>query len=132
MTSVKPNGLVEFRFYRPDAQDVKVVGSFNGWGAEYLPLKPDAEYDGWWTAQAVIAPGEYSFRYQVNGSQWFTDYASNGVERNKHGWNSILIVPECRVRMIPVAAASEAEENEALHLPIGDEQLNPVTEAVAA
>ena len=111
MTSVKPNGLVEFRFYRPDAQDVKVVGSFNGWGAEYLPLKPDAEYDGWWTAQAVIAPGEYSFRYQVNGSQWFTDYASNGVERNKHGWNSILIVPERRLMIVPNRVLPETEQD---------------------
>jgi 1,4-alpha-glucan branching enzyme len=122
MTSVMPNGLVEFRFYRPDAQDVKVVGSFNGWGSrQLLALEPDPQNDGWWTAEAQIAPGEYHFRYKVNGAEWFTDFAANGVERNKHGWNSILIVPEQKARKI-----------DSLKLVSDDGTQNTVTEAVAA
>ena len=105
MTSVMHNGLVEFRFYRPDAQDVKVVGTFNAWGREHpLAMRRDDLHEGWWTAVARIGSGEHLFRYQVNGAsganEWFTDYAANGVERNKHGWNSILIVPERRARML--------------------------------
>jgi 1,4-alpha-glucan branching enzyme len=109
MTSVKPNGLVEFRFYRLDAQDVKVVGSFNGWGTRPLTLTRDAEYQGWWSAQALLDPGEYTFRYKVNGTEWFTDYAANGVERTKHGWNSILVVPESKARKTPLAADKVTE-----------------------
>jgi len=127
MTSVMSNGLVEFRFYRPDAQDVKVVGSFNGWGArQFLALKPDLQNDGWWTAEAQIAPGEYHFRYKVNGTEWFTDFAANGVERNKHGWNSILIVPEQRsLRMDALKLTIDNDDDD-------DATQNTVTEAVAA
>jgi hypothetical protein len=73
-------------------------------------------------AEATIAPGEYHFRYKVNGAEWFTDFAANGVERNKHGWNSILIVPEQRARKIDSLTLSNDD----------DGTQDTVTEAVAA
>lgn len=50
------------------------------------------EGSGWWTVVATIDSGDHRFRYYVDG-QWFTDYAANGVEQSKLGWNSILTVP---------------------------------------
>jgi hypothetical protein len=47
--------------------------------------------EGWWGIALELPPGEYRFRYLADG-QWHTDYAANGVERSKWGWNSILIV----------------------------------------
>jgi 1,4-alpha-glucan branching enzyme len=90
MTSIRPDGRVEFRFFRPNASDVKVLGTFNEWDGNSLILDP--EEDGWWSAIVMIEPGEYRFRYWVDG-HWYTDFASYGVEMATHGWNSVLLVP---------------------------------------
>jgi 1,4-alpha-glucan branching enzyme len=93
MTSIRPDGRVEFRFFRPNAADVKVLGTFNEWNGESLILEPEG--DGWWSAVADLQSGEYRFRYWADG-HWYTDFASHGVEMGRHGWNSVLIVPERR------------------------------------
>lgn len=95
MTSIRPDGRVEFRFFRPRAMDVKVLGTFNEWGGEPLTLQPDLDpgAQGWWSAVTTIQAGEYRFRYWADG-HWFTDFASHGVEKGKYGWNSVLVVPQ--------------------------------------
>jgi 1,4-alpha-glucan branching enzyme len=91
MTTLTPDGQVEFRFYRPCASRVAVVGTFNRWQEDALPMRPDG--DGWWTAVMTATPGEYRFRYLADGDRWFTDYASQGIERGRWGWNSVLVIP---------------------------------------
>ena len=91
MTIVRQDGSVEFRFFRPEAMDVRVAGDFNGWTGDALHMKPAG--NGCWTARMVLGSGEYRFRYVADG-RWFTDYASNGVEFAKLGLNSLLIVPK--------------------------------------
>lgn len=96
MTSVNPDGSIEFRFYRPGVRDVRVVGCFNGWctGASPLSaLRMRPAGDGWWVATAILPPGDHRFRY-VADDQWYTDYAANGIEHGKLGINSLLYVPE--------------------------------------
>lgn len=88
MTSTQ-NGQVEFRFFRPNASAVALVGQFNGWRQDDLLMCDQG--DGWWSIALDLEPGEYRFRYLADG-QWHTDYAANGVERSKWGWNSILVV----------------------------------------
>ena len=89
MTTVFPGGLVEFRFFRPHASQVFVAGSFNEWNVRAAAMHPVGQ--GWWRAVLHLPDGEYQFRYVADG-QWFTDYASNGVERRRHAWNSMLLV----------------------------------------
>jgi 1,4-alpha-glucan branching enzyme len=89
MTSITESGDIEFRFYRPGAANVAVSGDFNGWSNNAMTMEQMEE--GWWRAVAPFEKGEYRFRYYVDG-QWYTDFAANGVEQTKMGWNSILIV----------------------------------------
>jgi len=91
MTSVKTNGEVEFRFFRAGARDVAVAGDFTAWNDR--PIAMRHEGNGWWSARARLQPGEYRFRYVADG-QWFTDFASHGVELKKQIWNSVLLVQE--------------------------------------
>jgi 1,4-alpha-glucan branching enzyme len=91
MTSVHDDGTIRFRFYRPGAEAVSVVGTFNRWGKQALPMR--ALGNGWWAADVSFDPGEYQFRYVADG-HWYTDYAAHGVANTRHGWNSVLIVPE--------------------------------------
>src|SRR5580700_3495079 len=89
MTSITSDGQVEFRFFRPNVSNVSLVGDFNGWEA----LAMNASGDGWWTAMMRFDVGEYRFRYLADG-QWFSDFASYGVEPTKTGYTSVLRVPD--------------------------------------
>ncbi len=91
MTIVRQDGSVEFRFFRPEARDVRIAGDFNGWSSDSLHMKPAG--NGWWSVRTLLGSGEHRFRYVADG-RWFTDYASNGVEFAKLGLNSLLIVPK--------------------------------------
>jgi 1,4-alpha-glucan branching enzyme len=92
MTSVSEDGTVTFKFYRPEAADVKIVGDFTGWNA--APIEMTSAGDGWWTLGQLLSGGEYRFRYLADG-QMFPDYASYGIEATKTGWNSVVVVPGC-------------------------------------
>src|SRR4051812_9968179 len=109
MTSVTDNGKIQFRFYRPGASEIHIVGSFNDWQRGQLPMRELG--NGWWAAESDLEPGEYQFRYIADG-HWFTDYAAHGVEKTKHGWNSILIVPDETVVLYPRLAREVATELE--------------------
>ena len=52
----------------PDAREVAVAGTFNGWsGAEMRPVG-----DGVFQAVLVLPPGQYEYQFVVDGS-WTTD-----------------------------------------------------------
>jgi 1,4-alpha-glucan branching enzyme len=70
---------------------VRVAADFTQWQDKPLAMKHEG--NGWWSARVKLAAGEYRFRYLADG-QWFTDFASHGVELKKQIWNSILLVPE--------------------------------------
>lgn len=91
MTTIRGEGLVEFRFFRPEVSAAQVAGDFNGWHAERLPMQNAG--DGWWVATATLPPGEYRFRYVADG-RWFTDFAAHGVEPSPLGYNAVLVVPK--------------------------------------
>jgi hypothetical protein len=91
MTSIDKEGFVEFRFFRRDVSDVRIVGDFDdAWDGGF---NMTAGSDGWWRAKVPLGAGEYRFRYVADGA-WYTDYASNGIEVTKSGVNSVLVVPE--------------------------------------
>lgn len=91
MTIIRDDSTVEFRFYRPMAADVKLAGDFTAWAEHAISLV--ALGDGWWMGSLKLEPGEYRFRYIADGN-WFTDFASHGVEVSKQGWNSVLLIPD--------------------------------------
>jgi 1,4-alpha-glucan branching enzyme len=91
MTSVRSNGEVEFRFFRATARTVALAGDFTAW--EDQPINMRHEGNGWWSAKVTLKPGEYRFRYVADG-QWFTDFASHGVELKKNTWNSVLLIQQ--------------------------------------
>ena len=91
MTSITQDGQVQFRFFRPNVDSVRLVGDFNGWDGDGLAMM--SRGDGWWTADVRFEAGDYRFRYLADGN-WFPDYAAFGVELTKTGCHSILRVPD--------------------------------------
>ena len=86
-----------FRFFRPQARKVYVVGDFNGWNRTAVPMTRSDT--GEWTCDLELPQGVYQFKYLAD-DEWFLDYAAFGIEKSAYGWNSVLVVesPASRVR----------------------------------
>lgn len=92
-------GEVEFRFFRPNARRVCLVGDFNGWHPSALPMRKAS--DGWWTYRLRLDPGVYQFQYLADGKRYL-DFAAFGVEQGPlGGWNSIVVVEEAAKSQTP-------------------------------
>lgn len=88
MVSVR-SGVVEFKFYRPQAGQVHLAGDFNGWRLGELPMQQTE--DGHWLARLRLPAGDFRFRYCADG-QWYTDYAAFGLEPGRFGLDSVVRV----------------------------------------
>jgi len=103
---VNVNGeWAEFRFYRPDAASVFLVGDFNDWQESQLAMTKRS--DGDWVAKVRLPAGEFKFRYCADG-QWFTDYAAFGVQPGRFGMDSIVKVVRQPLRVVQHVPASQA------------------------
>jgi hypothetical protein len=94
MVTLSDDGTMEFRFYRPDATEMCVVGDFNGWHRGALPMT--RESGGYWSCRVMLPAGLYHFRYRA-GDQWYVDYAAFGVECGPYGHDSTLKVERTRM-----------------------------------
>ncbi len=97
MVTVKDT-LAEFSFFRPQAQRVYIVGDFNGWRENELPMTRRS--DGTWVASVHLPPGDFKFRYRADG-QWYIDYAAFGVECGDFGLDSVVHISSKAVHRKP-------------------------------
>ncbi len=81
---------VSFEVDFPDAGAVALAGTFNDWDPEALPLtKGD---DGRWRASIELEPGEYLYKFVVDGT-WMEDPGNpESADDGYGGVNSVLIV----------------------------------------
>jgi 1,4-alpha-glucan branching enzyme len=90
MTELGKDGIVRFSFYRPGVSGVSIATDVADWEPQH---SMHSNGNGWWSATLALSGGEYRFRYVADG-EWYTDFASNGVEHRKGGgWDSVLVVP---------------------------------------
>ncbi|HOW71390.1 MAG TPA: isoamylase early set domain-containing protein [Phycisphaerae bacterium] len=82
-------GEIEFRFFRPEANQVLLVGDFNGWSSAGFPMA--RLENGEWTCRLTLPEGSYQFKYLADG-EWFLDYAAFGLEHGPYGMNSVVMV----------------------------------------
>jgi 1,4-alpha-glucan branching enzyme len=83
----RSNGEFEFHFFRPQAQDVHLLGDFNDWDREALPMT--REDNGDWVCRLRLPRGTYQFKYLADG-EWYADYAAFGLEWTPSGLNSVV------------------------------------------
>lgn len=85
-----PEGVL-FAIDAPDAKQVRVTGEFSNWSREGLIMNRDPD-DRVWKVTVDIAPGEYEYRFIVDGV-WIRDPNNKDYIRNEFGQeNSLLIV----------------------------------------
>ena len=85
-------GGVRFVLLAPEAKQVALVGSFNGWAGEATQMKM-RDGTGLWSVDVPLREGEYTFMYLVDGKRWVTppmaeDFVTDGFGQT----NGVLIV----------------------------------------
>ena len=83
MVVIEADGRISFTIRRPDAESVTLVGAFEGWAEQHLPMQRDA--DGLWRLQISPGPGEYLFRYLIDDRRWVLDEQAHGMCRSIDG-----------------------------------------------
>jgi 1,4-alpha-glucan branching enzyme len=80
--------VATFHLHDPYAKRVFVAGSFNKWSAVATPLVRDEE--GMWTGTAYLDPGDYEYRFIVDGV-WTDDPASKARRCNEFGTENCIL-----------------------------------------
>lgn len=79
---------VVFTLKAPDAREVFLAGDFNGWNATAQPL---AKGDGGvWTVTLALDPGQYEYKYVVDG-QWREDPDNPEKKSDPFGGSNSLL-----------------------------------------
>lgn len=85
-------GGVRFALLAPEAKQVSLVGSFNGWSGKATVMKV-SEGAGLWSVDVPLREGEYTFMYLVDDTQWVTppmaeDFVTDGFGQT----NGVVVV----------------------------------------
>jgi len=73
------------------ADHVYLVGDFNDWDEDSLPMTPDRG-DGTWHITLELQTGKtYQFRYLVNGSEWHNDWKADDYVPNPFGGTNSVV-----------------------------------------
>ena len=81
---------VRFGYFKPEAHEVHVVGSFNGWKPGVTPMRRDSLGD--WSTEIELPRGEHRYRFLVDG-EWRDDPAAQQTARNPlGGFDAIMVV----------------------------------------
>ena len=82
---------IAFTVLAPEAREVSVVGSFNGWRPNATPLNNTGA--GEWAVRLMLRSGQYEYRFAVDG-RWSEDPRASQHVANPFGeFNSVLVVP---------------------------------------
>ena len=81
---------VRIGYFRPEAREVYLAGSFNGWDPREIPLQRDSFGD--WSVELSLPPGEHRYRLLVDG-EWRDDPSAQRLEPNPFGgFDAVLVV----------------------------------------
>ena len=74
---------IRFGHYSPNAQNVTLLGDFNGWGEKSHPMKKNKE--GLWEKSLFLYPGTYEYKFRVDDN-WENDKDNPLTCNNGFGW----------------------------------------------
>ncbi len=81
-TAPKSVGQTVFTYASPEAQSIFLAGTFNGWDTGSTPMT--RQEDGTWRTALELAPGQYEYKFVVDGV-WCCDPASERCVPNPFG-----------------------------------------------
>lgn len=81
--------LVRFIIQQPGALRVSLVGDFNGWATDAMPLESSTD-GSVWTLTVPLRAGRYEYAFVVDGRRWVADPAAGAVRDEFGGETSVL------------------------------------------
>src|SRR5271154_6567870 len=92
--SVKPaHEKLRFRFRRPDAQVVALVGSFTEWESQPILLALAGGEVGLWEVEITLPSGKHEYMFLVDAQEWVLDpEATQSAANLWGGFNSVIEV----------------------------------------
>jgi len=103
MISIEQDGSVTFSVRLPGAQSVEVVGTFDGWHEQRIPMLMTE--DGRWRLTMPLGTGEHLFRYLIDGGYWILDAMAHGTRTTSEGMEmSRVWVPPVSISPDSIAA----------------------------
>lgn len=91
----RKDGYLSVTFELPpvEASSAALCGDFNDWSPDAHPMR--RRKDGTFATTLRLAPGEYQFRYLVDGARWLNDWEADRYDHNGFGSdNSVLVLRE--------------------------------------
>jgi serine protease AprX len=89
---ISPEG-VTFALHDHDSKDVRVIGSWDQWTAPGWAATP-VEAGMWRTEPRALPPGEYAYKFVLDGWRWVDDPGNpRKIHDGRGGLNSVLVVP---------------------------------------
>ena len=88
-TRAQAKAKATVRLEAPQAAQVFIVGSFNGWDPMANPLERDEE--GTWICTLTLEPGEHEYRFLVDEA-WWDDPANMSRRWNEFGSQNCVLV----------------------------------------
>lgn len=90
--SYQKNGRCRVTFSLPSEAKAKTVclcGDFNEWDYDAQPMKK--RKNGSFSVSLTLDPGEYRFRYFVDGERWENDWEADAYQRNQFGSDDSIV-----------------------------------------
>ena len=78
-----------FSFFDPNANEVLLLGDFNGWDKKKHPMKK--RENGMWEKHLFLEPGTYEYKFKVDGD-WHNDPESTKICTNQFGTKNNFVV----------------------------------------
>jgi len=94
---------ITFQRFFPNAKQVCIAGSFNGWQPSVTPMEPFGPGAGQRKAELLLEPGKYEYRFVVDGT-WTDDPCARTFTANPYGSRNCVLV---------VNATDNADQNTA-------------------
>ncbi|MBN2010150.1 hypothetical protein JW960_12465 [candidate division KSB1 bacterium] len=87
------------RIYETSIDSAYLAGEFNNWASSAVKMT-DYDHDGIRTAWVDLNPGEYEYKFVVNGQYWIADPAN--PQQVPDGWNAFNSVKSVTLNLAPV------------------------------
>jgi 1,4-alpha-glucan branching enzyme len=85
--------VVRFAVAAPDARRVSLVGDFDGWNPNAVPMRRGADGHTW-IVDVHLAPGRHVFAYSIDGALRVDPAAPRAIEDDFGSPSSVVVVSE--------------------------------------
>lgn len=79
---------INFYFARPDAKSVSLIGDFNDWDPNSLPMR--RRVDGWWFIQVPLTHGHHQYLFLVDGAPTLDPRSAGTVQVDRYAKASLI------------------------------------------